>query len=168
MTEPRKLNLVLLWHMHQPDFRDHSGEFRHPWVYLHALKDYSDMAAHLEAHPGVRAVVNLVPVLLDQLEDYVQQCASGQLRDPLLKALTHEDLDRLKPEERERLLDQCFRANHTKMIEPFAPFKRLRDLYEFTQAHGGEAERYLSGQYFADLRDLVSPGLDRRDRTARA
>jgi alpha-amylase/alpha-mannosidase (GH57 family) len=152
MSEPRKLTLVLVWHMHQPDFRDQdSGEFRHPWVYLHALKDYSDMAAHLEAHPGVRAVVNLVPVLLDQLEDYAQQCASGQLRDPLLKALTHEDLDRLTRQERRHLLDQCFLANHTKMIDPFAPFKRLRDLYEFTQAHGGEAERYLSGQYFADL-----------------
>ena len=96
MSEPRKLTLVLLWHMHQPEFRDQvSGEFRHPWVYLHALKDYSDMAAHLEAHPEIRAVVNLVPVLLDQLEDYAQQCASGQLRDPLLKALTQENLDRL-------------------------------------------------------------------------
>ena len=73
MTEPSKLDLVLLWHMHQPDFRDQdSGEFRQPWVYLHALKDYTDMAAHLEAHPGVRAVVNLVPVLLDQLEDYAR------------------------------------------------------------------------------------------------
>ena len=152
MSEPRKLTLVLLWHMHQPEFRDQvSGEFRHPWVYLHALKDYSDMAAHLEAHPGIRAVVNLVPVLLDQLEDYAQQCASGQLRDLLLKALTLENLDSLTRQERGRLLDQCFRANHTKMIEPFAPFKRLRDLYEFTQAHDGEAERYLSGQYFADL-----------------
>jgi alpha-amylase/alpha-mannosidase (GH57 family) len=152
MNQERNLTLVLLWHMHQPEFRDQAtGEFRHPWVYLHALKDYSDMAAHLEAHPGVRAVVNLVPVLLDQLEDYAQQCASGQLRDPLLRALTLEDPDRLTPEQRGRLLDQCFRANHTKMIEPFPPFKRLRDLYEFAQAHGGEAARYLSGQYFADL-----------------
>jgi alpha-amylase/alpha-mannosidase (GH57 family) len=152
MTEKRNLTLVLLWHMHQPEFRDQeTGEFRHPWVYLHALKDYSDMAAHLEAHPGVRAVVNLVPVLLDQLDDYAQQCISGRLRDPLLRALAQENLDRLTARERERLLDQCFRANHTKMIEPFAPFKRLRDLYEFTEAHGGEATKYLSGQYFADL-----------------
>ena len=29
-----------------------SGEFRLPWVYLHAIKDYADMAAHLEAQPG--------------------------------------------------------------------------------------------------------------------
>jgi alpha-amylase/alpha-mannosidase (GH57 family) len=152
MAQEERLTLVLLWHMHQPEFRDPgSGEFRYPWVYLHALKDYSDMAAHLEAHRGVRAVVNLVPVLLDQLEDYAAQCESGKFRDRLLRMLTQEDLDRLGPEERNFLLDQCFRANHTKMIEPFAPFKRLRDLYQFARAQGGDPSRYLSGQYFADL-----------------
>jgi alpha-amylase/alpha-mannosidase (GH57 family) len=46
------LDLVLLWHMHQPDYRDpDTGEFLFPWVYLHAMKDYSDMAWHLEQHP---------------------------------------------------------------------------------------------------------------------
>jgi len=71
MSGNTKLDLVLLWHMHQPDFRDHAtGEYAQPWVYLHAIKDYSDMAAHLENHPKVRAVVNFTPVLLDQLEDY--------------------------------------------------------------------------------------------------
>ena len=152
MANDKRLTLVLLWHMHQPQFRDpRSGEFSHPWVYLHALKDYSDMAAHLEAHRGVRAVVNLVPVLLDQLEDYAEQCESGKIRDRLLRALAREDLDRLGPEDRNFLLDQCFRANHTKMIEPFAPFKRLRDLYQYARAQGGDPSRYLSGQYFADL-----------------
>ena len=68
MPAAKQLRLVLLWHMHQPDFRDfNTGEFTQPWVYLHAIKDYTDMAAHLENHPGVHAVVNLVPVLLDQL-----------------------------------------------------------------------------------------------------
>jgi len=146
------LQLVLLWHMHQPDFRDHaSGEFKQPWVYLHALKDYSDMAAHLEAHPGVKAVVNLVPILLDQLEDYADQFASSRLRDPLLRLLVHEDLDRASEEERALLLDQCFRSNHSKMVEPFAPYKRLRNLYEFVVGQGAEHSRYLSGQYLADL-----------------
>jgi len=152
MNAPRPLQLVLLWHMHQPDFRDHNtGEFKQPWVYLHALKDYSDMAAHLEAHPRVKAVVNLVPILLDQLEDYAEQFSSGSLRDPLLRLLVHEDFERLGEAERELLLNQCFRSNHSKMIEPFAPYKRLRDLYEFVSAQGGEAGRYLSGQYLADL-----------------
>jgi alpha-amylase/alpha-mannosidase (GH57 family) len=152
MSEPRHLDLVLLWHMHQPDFRDQaSGEFLHPWVYLHALKDYSDMAAHLEAHPGVKAVVNLVPVLLEQLEDYADQFATGRMRDPLLRMLARDNLDALERGERELLLNQCFRANHMKMIEPFTPYKRLRDLYRYVTAQGGDPARYLSGQYLADL-----------------
>ena len=65
------LQLVFLWHMHQPDYRDHrDGEFVLPWVYLHALKDYTDMAAHLERHPQIRAVINFVPVLLDQMPNF--------------------------------------------------------------------------------------------------
>ena len=52
MTSNKPLRLVLMWHMHQPDFRDFAtGEFTQPWVYLHAIKDYTDMAAHLEAVP---------------------------------------------------------------------------------------------------------------------
>ena len=96
MSDPKKLDLVILWHMHQPDFRDHArGEFVQPWVYLHAIKDYSDMAAHLEAHPGVRVVLNFTPVLLDQLEDYTDQFASGKFRDPLLRLLAQPDLRQL-------------------------------------------------------------------------
>ena len=86
------VDVLLMWHMHQPDYRDLStGEFRMPWVYLHALKDYSDMAWHLEQNPGARVVVNFVPVLLDQLEDYADQFASHHLRDPLLRLLDHDD-----------------------------------------------------------------------------
>src|SRR3954470_14647079 len=81
MNAEKKLDLAILWHMHQPDFRDHAtGQFLQPWVYLHAIKDYSDMAAHLEAHPGVRVTLNFTPVLLDQLEDYTEQFATGQDR----------------------------------------------------------------------------------------
>lgn len=83
----RKLmaDLAFLWHMHQPDYRHpDSGNSCCPWVFLHAIKDYTDMAAHLERHPGIRCTVNFVPVLLDQIEDYADQFASGQWRDPLL------------------------------------------------------------------------------------
>ena len=46
--DPTRLPVVLCWHMHQPDYRGPDGrEFHLPWVYLHALKDYSVMAAHL-------------------------------------------------------------------------------------------------------------------------
>jgi alpha-amylase/alpha-mannosidase (GH57 family) len=44
----KKLDLVLCWHMHQPDYRNYlSGEYVLPWTYLHAIKDYTDMAFHL-------------------------------------------------------------------------------------------------------------------------
>jgi len=58
MTSQPRLPVVLLWHMHQPQYRDAlTGEYVLPWTYLHALKDYTDMAAHLEAIPAARAVV---------------------------------------------------------------------------------------------------------------
>ena len=52
---PAPVDLVLLWHHHQPDYR-HPRDRRAalPWVRLHASKDYLDMARHLEAHPSVR------------------------------------------------------------------------------------------------------------------
>ncbi len=99
------LDLVLVWHLHQPDYRDHaSGEFALPWVYLHAIKDYTDMAGHLERHPGMRAVINWVPVLLDQVEDYAGQFESGRLRDPLLRLLARDTAQPLSAEERALLV----------------------------------------------------------------
>jgi len=152
----KHLDLVFLWHMHQPDYRDHGvagdeGEFVLPWVYLHAMKDYVDMAAHLERHPRIRCVVNLVPVLLDQIEDYARQFACGEFRDPLLRLLATEDLGRLSAEDQRLLLDTCFRSNHVTMLAPFPHYKRLHELYLMLSSQGGNALRYLSGEYFSDL-----------------
>lgn len=173
-TAEKKLDLVFLWHMHQPDYRDHGdhgdrgndsgkvgngetasdaahGEFLLPWVYLHALKDYSDMAAHLERHPRIRCVVNFVPVLLEQIEDYAAQFASGVFRDPLLRVLATPDLDQLSPADRRLLLDTCFRSNHVTMLEPFPQYQALHKLYLHLSQEGPAAIAYLSGAYFSDL-----------------
>ena len=146
------VDLVFLWHMHQPDYRDYaSGDFVLPWVYLHAIKDYTDMAYHLERHPKVHAVLNFVPVLLDQLEDYADQFATGNLRDPLLRLLVHNGSGELSVAERQLALDACYRSSHTKMIAPYPTYKRLWDLYQLLQAEGETALSYLSGQYIDDL-----------------
>ncbi len=148
----RKLNLVLCWHMHQPDYRDSAtGKFRLPWTYLHALKDYSDMAAHIEAEPRARAVFNFVPILLDQLEDYADQFATGNYRDPLLELLSRPDYIRLTAEERDFILDCGFRCGHDEMVSPYPPYKRLHELYDQLEKFGGQSMEYLSGQYMADL-----------------
>ncbi len=167
----KQLDLVFLWHMHQPDYRDHgmplavpagtqsagatpaaaSGEFVLPWVYLHAMKDYVDMAAHLERHPQMRCVVNLVPVLLEQIEDYAQQFASGRFRDPLLRLLATPDLEHIGEAERRLLLTTCFRSNHTTMLAPFPHYQRLHDIYLLLAEKTETTYGYLSGAYFSDL-----------------
>jgi alpha-amylase/alpha-mannosidase (GH57 family) len=152
MSHVKKLNLILCWHMHQPDYRNYAtGEFELPWTYLHALKDYSDMVGHLENQPAARAVFNFVPVLLDQLEDYADQFATDTVRDPLLDLLRVKDMNRITKTQRDLILGFCFRCNHTRMIEPFPAFKRLRDMFVMADGHGEAGLSYLSGQFLADL-----------------
>ena len=151
-SAPPGLDLVLLWHMHQPDYRDAgSGHSLLPWVYLHALKDYTDMVAHVERHPGIRCTFNFVPVLLEQLEDYVVQFDTGRIRDPLLRLLQQADLDRLDPPDRLLVLSSCFKANHESMLQPYAQFRRLHDLFRQVDAMGARGFDYLSGAYLGDL-----------------
>ena len=148
----RELDLVFLWHMHQPDYRAPlPGDVELPWTYLHAMKDYTDMAAHLERHPEVRCVVNFVPVLLEQLEDYATQITQRELRDPLLRLLAEPDPAGLTVEHKRRAIDACFRTNHDRTVAPFPPYRRLHALHDAAQAQGESALAWLSGQYFADL-----------------
>ena len=145
-------DLAFLWHMHQPDYRHpESGHFVLPWVLLHAIKDYSDMACHLERHPGIRCTVNFVPVLLDQIEDYCDQLATRQWRDPLLRIAAHPEPDALSADDRDWLLDMAFRCHAPTMLEPFAPYRRLRDLLAFVKVQDANTLSYLSGHYYADL-----------------
>ena len=70
MDQP--LSVAFIWHMHQPYYRDlATGECSMPWVRLHGTKDYLDMVKRLEAYPAIHQTVNVVPSLLDQLEEYL-------------------------------------------------------------------------------------------------
>ena len=121
--------------MHQPSYRTADGEFRQPWVYLHAVKDYADMAWHLERVPAARAVVNFTPVLLDQLHDYAEQFARGTFKDGLLRALQRGDAD--TPELRPALAYALCRANYDRMVRRYAPYERLYHLAQ-AAATGGQ------------------------------
>jgi alpha-amylase/alpha-mannosidase (GH57 family) len=113
--------------MHQPQYRDaSSGEYVLPWTYLHAIKDYVDMAAHLEQVPGARAVVNFTPVLLEQIAEYAQRISAhlthgAPLGDAVLACLGDEPLP-VEPERRLALLRALVRANHERLIARHAPF----------------------------------------------
>jgi len=155
-----KTHVVLCWHMHQPYYRDAlDGDYRLPWVYLHAIKDYADMVAHLERYPAARVVVNFAPVLLEQLDDYGSQmrlCLENQIpmQDPLLNLVAGVTPIPGDPEARAEIISACQRAFGPTMIESYAPF---RSLVEFARQQYTDGEldiqriSYLSDQYFTDL-----------------
>lgn len=155
MSDDQRLRVVLCWHMHQPEYRDPvSGQFLAPWTYLHAIKDYSDMAAHLENQAAAAAVVNFSPVLLDQIEDYsahLRDYFSGgtALRDPLLAALAEPALANA-PETGTELLRLCQPLQGRRMLEQFAPLRELAELSTWILAHP-EAGSYLTSQFTSDL-----------------
>ncbi len=146
------LDVVLLWHMHQPDYRDHiTKEVLEPWTYLHAIKDYADMAAHLERHPQVRVVVNFTPVLLDQLDALAADLIGSRPVEPLARLLIEPNLEQASEADRLWLLERAFRSNHATMVTPFADYVALRRIAESFDGALPLAARYLGAQYFADL-----------------
>ena len=138
--------------MHQPDYRNSlDGQFELPWTYLHAIKDYTDMAWHLEQHPDVACVVNFTPSLVEQLEDYCNQFKTGAVRDPLLSLLARPTMEGLSGEERHLILSACYRSNFSKMIEPFPAYHRLYHTFTELTEQDPALQQYLSNQYLADL-----------------
>ncbi|TLY65761.1 MAG: glycoside hydrolase, partial [Gammaproteobacteria bacterium] len=149
-----RLPVILLWHMHQPQYRDAlTGQYELPWTYLHAVKDYTDMAAHLEANSAARAVVNFTPLLIEQLDEIARRIAEhleagAPLPDPML-ALLGPDPVPMEPAQRLELLRGCLRAQRKQMIERFGPYLELATIAETL----GTPERipYASDQFIHDL-----------------
>ncbi len=154
-----KLNLVICWHMHQPYYKEGlNGSYQLPWVYLHAIKDYDDMAAHLENHPGMKAVINFAPVLLEQLDDYATQIQAflndgKPMPDPLLNLLGGASSIPDGLTERRELIQTCRRAHAPRMITPYPHFSALLEQFPSSEKDAGQEMllSYLDEQYFIDL-----------------
>ena len=142
------LNIAFLWHMHQPYYKDPlKGEYALPWVYLHAVKDYYDMAAIVDECDGARVTFNLVPSLLDQIIDY----ASGEATDPFLIRGRMPASD-LGDEDRRFILDNFFSANRQRMIEPYPRYLELLNQAGLSRkAKGKDRPRALNVQDYLDL-----------------
>ena len=155
MSDKPKLNVVLYWHMHQPEYRDlRNGEYHLPWTYLHTIKDYVDMAAHLEVNEDARAVVNFAPVLLEQIDDYSQQLygylkQGKALRDELLEALAGPVIAK-STQKRISLVKDCLRANEQRLIDRFPAYRLLADMAQQVIDDPGIME-YYDDQYLVDL-----------------
>ncbi len=142
-----RLRVVFLWHMHQPFYKDLvAGEYRLPWVRLHALKDYYGMVKLLDEFPAVHQTFNLVPSLVVQLQDYV----AGTARDPFLETAAKPAAE-LTREERRFALEYLFQANPTHMI---GRYPRYRQLWESFRSMGESAERASKAFGTQDFTDL--------------
>ncbi|ABK97667.1 glycoside hydrolase family 57 protein [Pelobacter propionicus] len=145
---PTPLDVVIVWHMHQPYYKDPiKNAYALPWTYLHAIKDYFDMPAIVEDTPGARAVFNLVPSLIEQVLDY----ADGTAVDRFLEMGRAAPAD-LCEDDRIFLLENFFSANRQRMIEPNRRYLEL--LYMAGEGKAGNARdrvRHFSDQDLLDL-----------------
>ena len=120
MSHP--LYIAFIWHMHQPYYRDMvSGECTMPWVRLHGTKDYLDMVSLLADFPNLHQTFNLVPSLIDQLEEYGEP---GRRSDHLLE-LSRKPAAELTDSEKRAILEQFFMANVEWMIKPHGRYDDL-------------------------------------------
>ncbi|MDE3119571.1 MAG: glycoside hydrolase [Nitrospirota bacterium] len=117
----KTIQLCFLWHMHQPYYTDPvEGSASMPWVRLHAIKAYFDMAHLLERFPTMRATFNFTPSLLVQL----QELASGTVKDLFLDYAQKPAAD-LTQAERAFLVRHFFAANWATMVRPFPRYHEL-------------------------------------------
>jgi alpha-amylase/alpha-mannosidase (GH57 family) len=148
MTTSEPLNVAFVWHMHQPYYRLGRGApFEMPWARLHALKDYLDMVQTLSAYPDVHQTFNLVPSLVEQLEDY----ATGDFQDVYWEHTIKPAAD-LEPAERAFVLERmCERPGHPRARS----YPRYLELAHKREANSSQGWEACAGVFSVDeLRDL--------------
>ncbi len=126
----KPVHLVMLWHMHQPQYRDpESGRYVLPWTRLHALKDYWGMVEMLREFPGFHATFNVVPSLGIQLEEY----ASGNFNEPWF-SLAFKNAEELTREDKAEILARAFQVNQERLM---SRWPRFVELHEWSRPAGG-------------------------------
>ena len=141
------IRLLFLWHMHQPYYKDLvTGEYRLPWVRLHALKDYYGMVKLLDEFPQVHQTFNLVPSLMAQIQDYV----TGAANDPFWEVASHPAYE-LDFAEKLFAIQYLFQANVDNMI---GRYPRYRELWREFKSRPEDAARLVPRLSNVDATDL--------------
>ncbi len=135
--------------MHQPYYKDDlTGTYILPWVRMHGIKDYYDMPAILKDFPDIHQTFNLVPSLLKQIQDYVENNATDKFLEVTLKPAAE-----LEYEDKIFLLKNFFMANWGTMVKPYARYWELLDRrgQSVSEKDLGNATRYFSARDYLDL-----------------
>ncbi len=143
------LSIAFVWHMHQPYYKDDlTGAYILPWVRMHGIKDYYDMPALLREFPAIHQTFNLVPSLIKQIQDYVENNATDKFLD-----LTIKPAEELMQDEKIFLLRNSFMANWDTMIRPYPFYWLLLDRRgrSVSPRDLENATRYFTTQDYRDL-----------------
>ncbi|MDD5545763.1 MAG: glycoside hydrolase family 57 protein [Candidatus Omnitrophica bacterium] len=149
------LYIAVVWHMHQPFYRNLvTGETVMPWVRLHAVKDYLDMVKILQGFPYIHQTFNLVPSLIEQIEDMLDP---GSKKDRSYELTLKKPAD-LTEQEKLFILRNFFMANWDTMIKRFPRYydllvKRGR---HFSPEDALAAIKRFTPQDFTDLQLLFN------------
>lgn len=120
--------------MHQPYYKNIlTGESPLPWVRLHGTKDYLDMVEMLDNFPAIHQTFNIVPSLIEQVEDYT----NNRVKDTFLE-LSYKKAETLTEDEKGFLLKNFFSINKERVVSLFPRyyelyFKRQKSLNFNTQ-----------------------------------
>ena len=143
------LYIAFVWHMHQPYYKDDiTGSYILPWVRMHGIKDYYDMPSILSEFPDIHQTFNLVPSLLKQIQDYVENNATDKYLALTLKPAADLDQD-----DKLFLLKNSFMANWDTMIKPYPAYWQLLDRRGYSVSFNDllNATRYYTTQDYLDL-----------------
>ncbi|MCX5701455.1 MAG: glycoside hydrolase family 57 protein [Candidatus Omnitrophica bacterium] len=139
------LYLAFIFHMHQPYYKNLlTEESGMPWVRLHGVKDYLDMVKILDKYPKIQQTFNLVPSLVEQIEDYTNRT----VKDKFLE-LSYKPATELSGQEKSFILDNFFKSNTEKIT---ATHPRYYELYLKNQKKAKfEIQDYLDLQAWFNL-----------------
>lgn len=148
MSQTKKLSIAFYWHMHQPVYQlSANGDYIMPWVRLHGVKDYLDMALWADKIPDLKLNFNYVPALLDSLMEY----SSGAF--DIHSRITATPDEFLTDEDKVFILNNFFDANYQNMILTNDEYHRL---YKIVQMEGTENTDIFTLQEYSDLMALFN------------
>ena len=154
MDSVNPINLIFLWHFHQPYYKDNfTGEMLMPWTRLHATKDYYFMGALLKNYPKIHATFNYSPSLLRQLEDYTVNY-KVLLKSEEFLSRTAQKISELSPEDKLFIIEKFFPAcsSSNNFIEKSGRFKQLYYRLKTADAEGLEEKLILfDAQDYLDI-----------------
>ena len=150
MASPqKKLSIAFYWHMHQPVYQlSPEGDYLMPWVRLHAVKDYLDMANIVKKFKNIKLNFNISPVLLNGFENYGEK----NLHD-LHSRFTVSNIEDFTTDDKNFILNNFFDSNYQSMILKYPEYRRL---YQKYQESGSDDVNIFTNQEYSDLMALFN------------